>query len=194
MRRHRPVIIGEERSGWSRGVALHPCFFGPHTEAVEQLSPTLIALGSLAVAALTVIVTYLNAGRQARAAFELEHRKWLQEKQDGVYGRLLSTLASQEWWDKSISYDKRKKDTDEVATLVVLYASDDVYAQVDILRRQVKPPSEGQPPDPVVLGDAIPKLVRDIRAEHVGRKEMERAVKRADREFMGFLRSRDNGN
>jgi hypothetical protein len=37
---------------------------------------TAIALGSLAVAALTVLVSYLNTRRQAEAASELEYTKW----------------------------------------------------------------------------------------------------------------------
>lgn len=54
--------------------------FNTHTGVVDQLWPTLIAFGSLLVAGLTVVVSYLNAGRQAQAAAELEHAKWLREK------------------------------------------------------------------------------------------------------------------
>lgn len=53
----------------------------------------VIALGSLALAALTVLVSYLNVRRQADAARELEHVKWLREKQDELYGRLIDVLT-----------------------------------------------------------------------------------------------------
>jgi hypothetical protein len=158
-----------------------------HTDLVDQLLPTLIAFGSLLVAALTVVVSYLNAGRQAEAATELEHAKWLREKRDMVYGRLLSTLASPEWWQQPMPYEERRKDASEVVNLAMRYASDDVLAEAQVLHGRVKE-LEGRekfevwsPRGPENI-QATSNLVRSVRAELAGAREAERTWERYARE------------
>jgi hypothetical protein len=160
---------------------------------MNPLWPTLIALGSLAVAALTVIVTYLNAGRQARAAFDLEHAKWLWEKKDKAYGGLLSTLASRDWWNQPMSHEQRRMESAEASDLAVRYASDDVLAQAEILYREAKEWSPGQIATPESK-DAVPSLIQAIRAELAGKREMERTMDRHIREFKKSLRSSSGEN
>jgi hypothetical protein len=94
---------------------------------------TIIALSSLALAALTVLVSYLNVRLQADAAMELEHVKWLREKRDELYGRILAVLARDNWDPIPGPEDKRWADLDEISRLALRYASDAVLAEMQTL-------------------------------------------------------------
>ena len=146
---------------------------------------TIIALSSLALAALTVLVSYLNVRRQADAAMELEHAKWLREKRDEVYGRILAVLDHRNWDPIPGPEDKRWTDLDEVGALALRYASDAVLAEMQTLveyRRSLQGVSE-IPSLTAKEARATTNLGRRIREELAGKREATKTWRRYDKKW-----------
>jgi hypothetical protein len=92
---------------------------------MSPTAATLIALASIALAALTVLVNFLNVRRQAEAAMRAEHVKWLREKRDDLYGRILSALRPDQWSRKNlVSWEE----LEDLNNLALRYASDTVLS------------------------------------------------------------------
>jgi hypothetical protein len=131
---------------------------------VTSNASTLIALASLALAAFTVLVNYLNVRRQAEAAMQAEHVKWLRDKRDDLYGRIISAIEG--------DINKRWYSLNEVVPLTVRYASDAVLDAVLSLSEMMYGDLSG-------VEDAKRYLTRIIREETViGGAEKTRRRKR----------------
>jgi hypothetical protein len=149
---------------------------------------TIIALSSLALAALTVLVSYLNVRRQADAAMELEHVKWLREKRDEVYGLILAVLDRRNWDPIPGPEDERWTDLDEVGALALRYASDAVLAEMQTLveyRRSLRS-RQGVSEIPVLTAKearATTNLGRRIREELAGKREATKTWRRYDKKW-----------
>jgi hypothetical protein len=143
---------------------------------------TLIALGSLALAALTVLVSYLNVRVQADAAMQLEHVKWLREKRDELYNRILAVLDGKNWNPVPGPDDSRWAELEEVSRLAVRYASDAVLAETQTLAECLRSARlERSPIMPAEEARARTNLVRRIRVELAGEKEAAKTWRRYER-------------
>lgn len=164
---------------------------------MSPAASTWIALASLALAALTVAFNYLNVRRQAEAAMGAEHVKWLRDKRDDLYGRMLSAVDVEIWHSEQglretpEEYDQRvsdrRKELDEVINLALRFASDAVLQDIEELA-EVLPGSESltetQLAVPVFFGATAledrprASLILHIREEMVGHDEAEKTWRR----------------
>jgi len=143
---------------------------------------TLIALGSLVLAALTVLVSYLNVRLQANAAMQLEHVKWLREKRDELYGRILAVLSPQNWRPFPKPDDGQWAELDEVSELAMRYASDAVLAEMQVVAECLRTGRAAESPlIPAAEALALTNLGRRIREELAGEKEGTKTWRRYER-------------
>jgi hypothetical protein len=92
-----------------------------------------IAIGSLALAGITVVLSYLNVRYQTNAAFRLEHTEWLRERQDEVDSRIIEMLLE-------VGEFETPEPENVQAALggPMRYASDAVLAEVEQLQKLPK--------------------------------------------------------
>jgi hypothetical protein len=157
---------------------------------MSPAASTLVALASLALAALTVLVSFWNVRRQAEATMELEHAKWLREKRDRLYGRILAVLDRKKWDPIPAHDDPQWTELEEVTRLALRYASDAVLAATQSLAEELNTlrPQEGEPARPrsglllnrKQLQDTV-ALVRHIREELAGKQEAAKTWRRYDK-------------
>jgi hypothetical protein len=163
---------------------------------MSSAASTAIALASLGLAALTVLVSYLNVRRQAEAAQELERAKWLRDKRDDLYGRIVGLFAHRAWQGLQGPDDVRSKierwkderwdELDEVSRLAIQYASDAVLSQTEALADAVTRLWLMDGDTPYVESSrahhdehtAWNGLIREIREEFAGHEEAEKTWRR----------------
>jgi hypothetical protein len=156
---------------------------------MSPAASTLVALASLALAALTVLVSFWNVRRQAEATMELEHAKWLREKRDRLYGRILAVLEREKWEPLPEHDDPQWTELEQVTRLALRYASDAVLAATQSLAEELNTlrPQEGEPARPrsgiLNRKEAAGRvaLVRHIREELAGKQEAAKTWRRYDK-------------
>jgi hypothetical protein len=100
-----------------------------------------------------------------------------------VYGRLLSTLGSWDWWKQPMQDEERRQEAKEIIGLTVRYASDDVLSVANVLYDNVEKSIErahSNKPSltPAEQAPARIALVRPVRAELAGQRESEMLTRR----------------
>jgi hypothetical protein len=97
-----------------------------------------------------------------------------------LYDRLLSTVASNDWWRRPLDHKERARELREILGLSVRYASDEVLALVEHLSYGLDWSTEQQSSDLLLRerSDAQAHLVKRIRAELAGRREAKRTLRR----------------
>jgi hypothetical protein len=162
---------------------------------MSPAASTWIALASLALAALTVFFNYLNVRRQAEAAMRAEHVKWLRDKRDDLYGRMIAAVDVEIWHsEKGLretpeEYDQRvsdrRKELEEVINLALRFASDAVLQDIEELADVLldESLSETQQAMETFFGTTLEdgpraSLIRHIREEMVGHDEAEKTWRR----------------
>ena len=140
----------------------------PLRESGPLNASNVIAVASLGLAGLTVLLTYLNVRRQADAAMQIDHVRWLREKRDDLYAQLIDVLLPSTWEEESEPLQARLAELDRLMLKATRYASDPVFKDVRVLEKELKLyGGELDNPTPTVE-TAIVGLIASIRSELVG--------------------------
>ena len=119
---------------------------------------------------------------------ELEHAKWVREKRDELYGRILAVLDQKNWNPLPADDDAQWTELEEVRNLALRYASDAVLAatQSVVAELRARRPSSARttrellsmPQPDLKLTMPQAELVRHIREELAGKEEAAKTWRR----------------
>lgn len=156
---------------------------------MDPIASTAIALGSLGLAALTVLVSYLNVRRQSDLAMQAEHVRWLRDKRDQVYGQMLDLLSMHSGLDLPSVSDRWWVEFDEVGRVARRYASDAVLENWDAVSKSYVVVLKQKQGDESIAGERLPLaaelravagLMRQVREELAGHAEAAKTWRRYD--------------